>query len=96
MGYDFTSLTFDLETQLRGKICQGQGQRSVVLRMHIAMDCDLSYQDKVAKCNSFRVMRQFINIFTQKWPPGGHFGSDGTEITTVQFLIGKCVTVGGK
>ena len=30
------------------------------------MDYNFSYKDKVAKCNSFRVMRQFITIFTQK------------------------------
>ena len=57
--------------------------------MCIAMDYDFSYLDKVAKCNSFQVMRQFINIFIQKWPPGGHFGSDETEITIVQFHIGE-------
>jgi len=69
VGYGLASLTFDVDGQLKGQIChfvmnwrfdlegQGQGQRSVVHRMHITMGYDFSYKYKVARCNSFCVMR---------------------------------------
>jgi len=38
--------------------------------MRIAMGYHFGYEEKVAKCNTFRVMRRFIAILKQKWPPG--------------------------
>ena len=80
--YDFASLSFDLDKQLKGQIChfvmkmdkdfegQGQGQRSIVHRMRIAMGHDFGCEDKVARCNTLRVMGQFTVILRQNWPPG--------------------------
>ena len=63
MMYDFASLTFDLDRQLKAQIC------------HFVM--------KLGN----------LLIFLHK---NGNFGSDRTEITSVQFLIGRCIIMRGK
>ncbi len=56
---------------------------SNALRAKVDGKDPLSTKTRKLSFNLFSSYEAIYNIFTQKLPPRGHFGLDGTEITTV-------------